>query len=294
MNNQLETALSDMYTEVIIFCARAITFFRNNPSFDKSRSAWSYFTNDFHKTIAKLKEHSRRVDEEADLIRMAREGRSAETVSVIESLQRMRVSENVNLPCRMIPYGLNPRFFNRMPELELIRNVLNPKEGNDRMRVMAIHGLGGVGKTQLALHYANTSFKSFEAIIWLPSESPLKLNQALSQLANKLGLPKSDNEDDHQASMKVRDWLNATDIYFLLIFDNVDDINTILQIWPSSEKGSILITTRSPSVASKRATETFHVEPFNITGSPKVLYKLTGSHPIDEMIAELLRRYVEC
>ncbi len=105
------------------------------------------------------------------------------------------------------------------------------------------------------LHYANTSLKIYD-VIALPSETQVKMTQALSKLTEKLGLPKSDDsEDDYQASLKVKDWLNTSDRRFLLIFDNVQQINILLQVWPASEKGSILITTRSPSVASKRAAE---------------------------------------
>lgn len=86
MTKTLEDALCDMYTEIIIFCARMITFFRNNPNIGASRSAWSHFHRDFHITIENLRNCSRRVDEEGDMIRMTREAKSAETLQVIQKL----------------------------------------------------------------------------------------------------------------------------------------------------------------------------------------------------------------
>ena len=73
MTKALEDALSDMYTEIIIFCARTITFFRNNPNIGRSRNAWSEFNSEFLRTINNLRNHSRHIDEEVDMIRMTRE-----------------------------------------------------------------------------------------------------------------------------------------------------------------------------------------------------------------------------
>jgi hypothetical protein len=90
------------------------------------------------------------------------------------------------------------------------------------------------------------------------------MTPALSVLSQKLGLPKAgENEDDSQASLKVRDWLNSSGHTFLLIFDNVERIDTLLQVWPASTKGSLLITTRSPAVAAKRSNNIMHRSTLN-------------------------------
>lgn len=277
MTKALEDALSDMYTEIIIFCACAISFFWNNPNASIHRPAWSQFNRQFLKTIEDLKLQSRRVDEEVDMIRMRRETMTAETIEVMKSLKETKLEDQVKLPCHMIPFGLNPRFFSRDREVDLVRKALDPVQGHEKLQVMSIHGLGGVGKSQIALHYANTSMKVYDVIAWIPSETQVKMTQALSKLAKKLGLPKGDDsEDDYQASLKVKDWLNESGRSFLLIFDNVEQIDILLQVWPSSEKGSILITTRSPSVASKRATEVMHLESFSMDKALEALNSLTG------------------
>jgi hypothetical protein len=283
MTKTLEDALCDMYTEIIIFCARMITFFRNNPNIGGSRSAWSQFNSDFHVTIENLRKYSRRVDEEGDVIRMAREAKSAETLQVIQKLKDVSLGDKKTLPCQMVPFGLNPRFFSRSEEVKRVRETLDPREDEEKLRVMAIYGLGGVGKTQLALHYANTSFSLYDVVAWIPSETQIKMTQALSVLAQKLGLPKaSENEDDSQASLKVRDWLNSSGHTFLLIFDNVERIDILLQVWPASTKGSLLITTRSPAVAAKRSNDIMHLEPFATHLGPEALYALTGFEAADE------------
>jgi NB-ARC domain len=263
MTKALEDALCDLYTEIIIFCARTITFFRNNPNIGGGRSAWSQFNSDFHSTIESLRTHSRRIDEEGDIIRMTREAKSAEALQVLKTLNEVSIGDKVPLPCHMVPYGLNPRFFSRADEVRQVRQTLDPQEGTDKLRVMSIYGLGGVGKTQLALHYANTSLSLYEVVAWIPAESQIKMTQALSVLAKNLGLPKAkESEDDYQAILKVRDWLNSSGHSFLLIFDNVDKIDMLLQVWPASTKGSIMITTRSPAVAAKCSNDIMQLEPF--------------------------------
>lgn len=273
----LEDALLDMYAEIIIFCACAITFFWNNPNPNIKRHAWSQFNHQFLMTIEDLKLQSRRVDKEVDMIQMRREAMTAQTIEVMKKLKATKLDDEVKLPCHMIPYGLNPRFFSRDHEVDMVRKALDPVQGHEKLRVMSIHGLRGVGKSQIALHYANTSMKSYDVIVWIPSETHVKMTQALSKLAKRLGLPKGeDSEDDCQASLEVRDWLNGSGRSFLLIFDNVEQINILLEVWPSSEKGSILITTRSPSVASKRANDVMHLEPFSTEKALEALNLLTG------------------
>jgi hypothetical protein len=119
---------------------------------------------------------------------------------------------------------------------------------------MRIHGLGDVGKTQLALNYANTSLslELFDVILSVPAETQLKMTQALSSLSKKAGLNLSkevEHDDDAQAAQKDKDWFNTLKAGFLIVFDNDDSIDLLLQMWPSNGKGSILVTTRSSSVA---------------------------------------------
>lgn len=278
MTPALETALCDVYTDILLFCAQAITFFRNNPNFARSPTIWSRFNGKFMGLISSLQKHSRRVDEEVDIIRMTREADAAETLNVIANMKALSLGELGNLPCHALPYGLNPQFLERSEETTLVRTALDPGQSEDELelKVLAIHGLGGVGKSQVALHYANISMKLFNVIVWVPSETHVKIAQAIANFASKLGLPKSNTEGDIQIVTKFKDWLNNSDRSFLLIFDNVEDITVVLPAWPSSSRGSILITTRSASVAFNRAPTVLHLKSFSPEAGEKALSKLTG------------------
>jgi hypothetical protein len=282
LTDTLENALLVMYTEIIVFYAHAIAFFRNNPNIDKSRNAWSQFSNDFSKVLDNLRNYSRRVDEIADMIRLSKETHSAETVVAMNSLKNF-LFQDEKLPCYVIPYGLNLRFFGRSQETRTLKDALDAKEDAATLRVIAICGLGGVGKTQLALNYVNTAMKSYDAIAWVHADTQTKLIQSLASFATKLGLPKvGGREDDYQSVQKVRDWLNTSGKSFLLVFDNLEDNRILDQVWPSSGKGCVIITSRSPAIASGRATNILHLDCFAEETAVEVLAELTGQALSDE------------
>lgn len=279
MTDTLEKALLDMYSEIIVFCAYAVAFFRNNPNIGRSRAAWSRFSKDFAQTKANLQRYSRRVDEVADMIRLSRESKTAETVATIQNTKKPRVS-NLSLPCHSIPHGLNLRFFGREDQMRILKEALAPEQNRHEMRAIAIHGIGGVGKTQLALQYANTSLEIYDVIAWVPAESQIKLLQALSVFAKQLGLvDDQDQTDNGQAVQRLKHWLNTSGKDFLLVFDNVDDAEILEQIWPASPHASVIITTRSPSVASRRTDRTLRLDCFDLAPAAEMIYALSGKRP---------------
>ena len=282
LSGALEAALLDMYTELILFYAHSITFFRNNPNVARSRNAWSQFSKEFAQVLKNLRGYSRRVDEIADMIRLSRETQSAEAIKVMTTLQDFRIETDI-LPCYVIPYGLNLRFYGRISEVEALKTALDPQENDSALTVMALCGLGGVGKTQLALHYANTSLQQYEAIAWIHADSQAKLVRSLATFATKLGLliPQG-NADSYQAVQLIKDWLNTSAKRFLLIFDNVEDVNILNQIWPASNQGRIIITSRSLGIAYKRATNIIHLKSFEQDVAVSVLYELTDSQARDK------------
>jgi hypothetical protein len=155
MTSTLEDALCDTYTEVIVFCAHAVTFFRSNPNVAPSRSAGSHFSSEFARVVANLRTYSRRVDETADMTRLSRETHTANTVKALASLQ-VRATPDAALPCHVAPHAVNLRFFGRAAELHALRsNLYRRGEGKNEgagdgseqtLRVAKICGLGGVGK----------------------------------------------------------------------------------------------------------------------------------------------------
>jgi hypothetical protein len=289
MTESLENALSKLYGEIIIFCAHALAFLRNNPEVTKKQSRWTRFSNEITGVIKNIREYSKQVDEAASMVRLARETHNSETLAAIKALGDLQLSGGANLPCYMVPYGLNLRFFGRSTELETVKEILDPSAYGESLRAIGIHGLAGVGKSQLALQYANTSRDVYQMIAWIPAETRIKIIQGLSQLAVKLGITEEGNEDDAQNVSKVRDWLDSVKKPFLIIFDNVEDIQLLQQIWPTTARGSLIITTRSPSQASKRTANTLALQSFSEDPGREFLQSLTGQKPSDAQDEEALK-----
>ena len=72
--------------------------------------------------------------------------------------------------------------------------------------------MGGVGKTQIAVHYANRSRDQYETMLWVSVDNTLQMFQSLRSIAVRLGLVESgkESEDAVSAMMKVKQWLTET------------------------------------------------------------------------------------
>ncbi|KAJ4087127.1 hypothetical protein NW760_003035 [Fusarium oxysporum] len=158
--------------------------------------------------------------------------------------------------CYYIPFTKNPRFTGRSTILSALEDKFF---GPGQSQQVALVGLGGVGKTQIALRFAyQMKEKRLDySIFWVPVLSDETAERAYVDIAKKLRLQKSSEADDvkdlvcqHLSSDEAGKWL--------LIVDNADDEELIFgsahkpgleQYLPQSEYGIVLLTTRSRHVA---------------------------------------------
>jgi hypothetical protein len=91
---------------------------------------------------------------------------------------------------RMIPYGQNERFFGRKAILDELSKTLDPARLPKSQRKFAIYGLGGCGKTQVALEHVYRHFDQYEMILWISSSSVEKVEKDFAEAAIILGLEK--------------------------------------------------------------------------------------------------------
>src|SRR5215218_2385862 len=90
--------------------------------------------------------------------------------------------EVTNLPAR------NPHFTGRAEVLERLRAQLRGQPGAVVTQTGAIHGLGGVGKTELALEFAHRYASDYDIVWWIAAEQPTSVTADLGALAEELGI----------------------------------------------------------------------------------------------------------
>lgn len=142
-------------------------------------------------------------------------------------------------------------FFEKLLVLPALRDEYqkkNPRKLPLQQRPQALTGLGGIGKTQIALAYAYRYMHNYHTIVWLRADSLQTLRVDFAAIATLLNLPEKQQTDQEQIITAVKRWFTNTSRW-LLIFDNADTAENIYDFIPSPCYGHLLITTRSQSFA---------------------------------------------
>ncbi|GGX15091.1 cytochrome c [Streptomyces malachitofuscus] len=151
----------------------------------------------------------------------------------------------VNVPLR------NTSFVGRQALLRAVEDQLGAQ---DTAAVLphALHGLGGVGKSQLALEYIYTHQHDYKVICWIPAERESLILAALAQLAAQLGVAPSGQDSTgapaaNTAVPAVLEALRTGTPYdnWLLVFDNAEDVEAVRQYFPTNGPGKVIVTSRN-------------------------------------------------
>ncbi|KAJ5761735.1 uncharacterized protein N7511_005117 [Penicillium nucicola] len=175
---------------------------------------------------------------------------------IVDAADRFKVS----LDLAAIP--VIESFVGRQAELDQLWQYLKPTDSQAR-KVAVLHGLGGMGKTQLAVRFAREHKQDFSAIFWLSGKDRGTLLQSLSSVLPRLpGQPlkgeATNDEELEQRAREVLKWLAQDgNSRWLIIFDNIDQYFSIDggyggvgnaydigKFFPTADHGSILITSR--------------------------------------------------
>jgi len=142
-----------------------------------------------------------------------------------------------------VPYQHNPFFTGRQQSLILLHQHLTTDRIIALTQSYAIHGLGGIGKTQLAVEYAYTHTHEYSAILWLRAETQETINGSWLEIAELLQLPERHESEQQRVIAAVWDWLSHH-TGWLLISDNLEEMELFPRALLASQQGTILITTR--------------------------------------------------
>ena len=143
----------------------------------------------------------------------------------------------------------NPNFTGRGEELAALARAL---ASGSTATVQSLRGMGGVGKTQLAIEFAYAHAGDYDLVYWIAAEEPATIADQFSALAGQLGLdpvpdPEVLQEQVHGGLRSVPGWL--------LVFDNADAVEDI-RAWlpggplPPGIPGHVIVTTRRGGFAA--------------------------------------------
>ncbi|HEY0832978.1 MAG TPA: toll/interleukin-1 receptor domain-containing protein [Azospirillum sp.] len=139
-----------------------------------------------------------------------------------------------------LPWPENPYFQDPHDLLGRIAESLNAGG-----TAVVTHGMGGVGKTQAALHYAHRARDRYRVVWWVEAETSAGRDLGYQTLAKALSLPEADAREAAATRAAVRDWLARNDGW-LLVFDNAEDAASLKDWLPVRPAGHALISSRSP------------------------------------------------
>src|SRR5512139_1469067 len=138
----------------------------------------------------------------------------------------------------------NKDFTGREELLEQLRDGMNSQV--KAVLPTALHGLGGVGKTQIVIEYAYRYAHEYDIVWWIPCDQGMLVPSVIARLAPHLQLPSANETGVAEAAEAVIEALRKGKPYnrWLLIFDNAHDPAEIMD-WIPHGPGDILITSRN-------------------------------------------------
>ncbi|GER91848.1 tetratricopeptide repeat protein [Dictyobacter vulcani] len=148
-----------------------------------------------------------------------------------------------------VPYQRNPFFTGRETLLNHLHTILSRQRNATLTRSCALSGPGGIGKTQVALEYAYRYAQDYTAMLWVGAEEQETLISSFISIATCLQLPASQQSDQNKVVAAMKNWLD-THCDWLLVLDNVEDLEMLKEFLPTANRGTLLLTTRRYTVGT--------------------------------------------
>ncbi|KAL0929896.1 kinesin light chain [Colletotrichum truncatum] len=211
--------------------------------------------------------------------------------------------KNLRNPHFMIPFGRNESFIGRDVILTRLLHEIPPAANKDTCQRTTVVGLGGIGKTQVAIEaaYRIRDVHPDCSIFWVPAVDMVLFENAYREIGRALNIEELE-EDEADVKSLVKTVLEREDVNsWLLIVDNADDMDLLFTgpklatYLPFNRKGSILLTTRNLKAAVRfshprviRLSEMGVVEATQLLQTGLDKFQISGAQETTQLLEHLL------
>ncbi|KAK6379724.1 hypothetical protein LTS17_005797 [Exophiala oligosperma] len=175
-----------------------------------------------------------------------------------------------------VPRCSRPRFVGRQLLADRVKEALNPDAAqvdNGKHMIVAIYGLGGSGKTQFCLRYAEANRSSYWGVFWIDASSRENAEAGFALLGQQAGKGSTFSAGKYWLSQQPKPWL--------LVVDNADDPELdISEFIPAGAHGHVLITTRNPNVTIYATAGSFRLQ--GLDPEEAITLLLRSAYPSDQ------------
>lgn len=199
--------------QLLLACAATIKHFRKSNPNPLDHRNWLNIRYQLGKILQDL---TIKIDHLGKLVKARKivsiDSRQTDIIRELSKFTMVDKPREVELPCRSLPFDRNPAFFGRKETLLTIRQALKHDTNKCSIRSVALWGTAGIGKSQVALEYANMQMEAgCQVIIWIPSETEPEITSALMEAAKQLKPPGfEENMTPERTRFLMWDWLQRT------------------------------------------------------------------------------------
>lgn len=164
----------------------------------------------------------------------------------------------------------NPYFTGRNEILLHLHTGLSHQDATLGPKAYALSGLGGIGKTQIAIEYAYRYFQEYTAVFWVDARTYGTILSSFASIANLLHLPEKLERDERLIVAAITRWLSSHRDW-LFIVDNIEDVALVKRFLPAAPGGSLLLTTNRQALGT--LAHSIEVPPMSLEESTTFLLR---------------------